>query len=182
MPIRRELIDDLLKDDAHPQDILAEDGLLKQLTKAVIERCLETELDTHLGYPKPARTGPAPGTRRTGHRQKTLKGEQGPVRLAVMPPQAIARALPREIEGCAHRAELQRSGGIAGPYGLAPAAKRLRVVGFKILAFDAALGSVGKSFAFDDDHGSAFVTFVHDHHGGDRVVERSQPSVIVTNG
>ncbi len=38
-----------------PQDILAEGGLLKELTKAVIERCLETELDTHLGYPKHGR-------------------------------------------------------------------------------------------------------------------------------
>src|SRR5512142_708107 len=52
MTIRRELIDELLKDYETPQDILAEDGLLKQLTKAVIERCLETELDTHLNASK----------------------------------------------------------------------------------------------------------------------------------
>jgi len=52
MSIRRELIDELLKDYPNPQDVLAEDGLLKQLTKAVIERCLESELDAHLGYPK----------------------------------------------------------------------------------------------------------------------------------
>jgi hypothetical protein len=43
MTIRRELIDELLKEYPNPQDVLAEDGLLKQLTKAVIERCLETE-------------------------------------------------------------------------------------------------------------------------------------------
>ena len=48
-----------LKSTPIPQDILAEDGLLKQLTKAVIERCLETELDTHLGYLKHARQGNA---------------------------------------------------------------------------------------------------------------------------
>lgn len=83
MPIRRELIDELLKDYADPQDILAEDGLLKQLTKAVIERCLETELDTHLGYPKHARTSKTPGNRRNGHSQKTLKGEQGQVEIEV---------------------------------------------------------------------------------------------------
>jgi hypothetical protein len=52
MTIQRELIDELLKDYETPQDILGEGGLLKDLTKAVIERCLETELDTHLGYPK----------------------------------------------------------------------------------------------------------------------------------
>ncbi len=38
MTIRRELIDELLKDDETPQDILGEGGLLKELTKAVIER------------------------------------------------------------------------------------------------------------------------------------------------
>ncbi len=47
MTIRRELLDELLKAYPNPQDILAEDGVFKQLTKAVIERCLETELDTH---------------------------------------------------------------------------------------------------------------------------------------
>src|SRR5437660_3815563 len=83
MTIRRELIDELLKDYDKPQDILAEDGLLKQLTKAVIERCLETELDTHLGYPKHARKGNATGNTRNGHSQKTLKGEQGHVEIEV---------------------------------------------------------------------------------------------------
>jgi putative transposase len=37
MTIRRELIDELLKEYPTPQDVLAEDGLLKQVTKAVIE-------------------------------------------------------------------------------------------------------------------------------------------------
>ena len=83
MPIRRELIDELLKDYPNPQDVLAEDGLLKQLTKAVIERCLETELDTHLGYPKHGRAGEATGNRRNGHSPKTLKGEQGQVEIDV---------------------------------------------------------------------------------------------------
>ncbi len=83
MTIRRELIDELLKDYPEPQDILAEDGLLKQLTKAVIERCLETELDTHLGYPKHARQGNENGNTRNGRSQKTLKGEQGHVQIDV---------------------------------------------------------------------------------------------------
>ena len=52
MTIRRQLIDELLNDYDQPQDILGEGGLLKELTKAVIERGLETELDAHLGYPK----------------------------------------------------------------------------------------------------------------------------------
>jgi putative transposase len=83
MPIRRELIDELLKDYLDPQDILAEGGLLKQLTKAVIERCLEAELDTHLGYAKHARQGPTTENRRNGQSQKTLKGEQGQVDIEI---------------------------------------------------------------------------------------------------
>ena len=83
MTIRRELIDELLKDYETPQDILGEGGLLKELTKAVIERCLETELDAHLGYPKHGRKGNANGNTRNGSSPKTLKGEQGHVDIAV---------------------------------------------------------------------------------------------------
>src|SRR3989440_7300236 len=83
MAIRRELLDELLKDYATPQDILGEGGLLKELTKAVVERCLETELDTHLGYPKHGRKGKTTGNSRNGHSQKTLKGEQGHVDIEV---------------------------------------------------------------------------------------------------
>lgn len=84
MTIRRELIDELLKEYETPQDILGEGGLLKELTKAVIERCLETELETHLGYPKHGRRkGNAAGNMRNGHSQKTLKGEQGHVDIEV---------------------------------------------------------------------------------------------------
>jgi putative transposase len=83
MTIRRELIDELLKDYETPQDVLGEGGLLKELTRAVIERCLETELDTHLGYSKHGRRGNARGNTRNGQSQKTLKGEQGHVEIEV---------------------------------------------------------------------------------------------------
>ena len=83
MTIRRELIDELLKAYETPQDILGEGGLLKELTKAVIERCLETELDTHLGSPKYGRKGNATGNSRNGSSQKTLKGEQGHLDIEV---------------------------------------------------------------------------------------------------
>ena len=55
----------------------------KNSTCAVIERCLETELDTHLGYPKHGRKGSALGNTRNGHSQKTLKGEQGHIEIEV---------------------------------------------------------------------------------------------------
>lgn len=83
MTIRRELLDELLKEYQTPQDILGEGGLLKELIKAVSERCLETELESHLGCPKHACKGSALGNNRNGQNQKTLKGEQGPVGIEV---------------------------------------------------------------------------------------------------
>src|SRR5260370_41742249 len=83
MTIRRELIDELLKEYETPQDILGEGGMLKERTKAVIERCLETELDNPLGYARHGRKGSALGNTRNGSSQKTLKGEQGHVDMEV---------------------------------------------------------------------------------------------------
>jgi len=104
MTIRRELIDELLKEYESPQDILGEDGLLKQLTKAVIERCLETELDTHLGYPRHVRKGNASGNVRNGHSQKTLKGAHGHIDIEV-PRDRQGLFEPQLVKKCQTRLE-----------------------------------------------------------------------------
>ena len=52
MPITPELLDQLLKDYKSPEDMFGDDGLLQQLTKAVVERALQGELTHHLGYEK----------------------------------------------------------------------------------------------------------------------------------
>jgi putative transposase len=52
MPITPELLDELLKDYKNPEDLLGQDGLLQQLTKALVERALNGELTHHLGYEK----------------------------------------------------------------------------------------------------------------------------------
>lgn len=77
MTIRPELLDELLKDYTKPEDLVGEGGLLKQLTKALVERCLETEIDLHLDHPKYKTEGKAKRDRRNGHSQKTIKGEFG---------------------------------------------------------------------------------------------------------
>ena len=51
------LIDNLLKDYKKPEDIIGENGLLKQLTKALLERALNAEMTDHLGYAKHDPTG-----------------------------------------------------------------------------------------------------------------------------
>ena len=54
MTREEELLDELLKDGKTAADIFGKDGLLKQLTKRLVERALEGELTDHLGYSKHA--------------------------------------------------------------------------------------------------------------------------------
>ena len=49
MEIRKEVLDELIRDYKKPEDLIGETGLLKQLTKALIERALGAELTHHLG-------------------------------------------------------------------------------------------------------------------------------------
>jgi len=69
------LLDELLKDYTDPKDILGEHGLLRQLTKRVVERALEAELTAHLGYAPHARNGSSPGNCRNGKGKKTVQTE-----------------------------------------------------------------------------------------------------------
>jgi putative transposase len=49
MPITPEILDQISKDYQKPEDLLNENGLLQQLTKALVERALNGELTHHLG-------------------------------------------------------------------------------------------------------------------------------------
>jgi putative transposase len=75
--IKAELIDELLKGYQKPEDLIGENGLLKQLTKAVLERALNTELTHHLGYEKHDPAGHHSGNSRNGTSAKTIKGNFG---------------------------------------------------------------------------------------------------------
>ena len=81
MAIDKTLIDQLLKDYKRPEEIIGENGLLKQLTKAVLERALEAEMSEHLGYAKHDPAGHHQGNPRNGKSRKTLKGEFGELEL-----------------------------------------------------------------------------------------------------
>ena len=76
--ISGELIDELLKQGRQPEDI---HGLLKQFTKAVLERALQGELTEHLGYAKHDRAGQNSGNSRNGSTRKTLQGDFGELEL-----------------------------------------------------------------------------------------------------
>src|SRR6266704_2456950 len=60
------------------------DGLLKQLTKTVLETALNEEMSEHLGYEKHDPAGAGSGNIRNGTRGKTVLTEaSGPVEIEV---------------------------------------------------------------------------------------------------
>ena len=65
MAIDVKLIDKLLTDYKKPEDIIGENGLLKQLTKALLERAMQAEMTDHLGYENTTRRGTTAATRAT---------------------------------------------------------------------------------------------------------------------
>ena len=83
MEIKDELIDELIKGYQSPEEILGENGLLKQLTKAVLERCLQGEMTHHLGYGKHDSKGKNSGNSRNGSSRKTVTGDQGEIPLKI---------------------------------------------------------------------------------------------------
>jgi putative transposase len=83
MGVDKELIDKLLAEYKSPEEIVGENGLLKQLTKALVERALQAELTTHLGYEKHSPAENEQGNTRNGSSSKRLKGEFGTVEIEV---------------------------------------------------------------------------------------------------
>ena len=49
-PITDALLDQLLANYQKPEDLIGADGILKQLTKKLVERALDAEMTHHLGH------------------------------------------------------------------------------------------------------------------------------------
>jgi len=77
-PISDELIDTLLTHGQTAEDI---NGLLKQFTKALLERAMQGEITAHLGYGKHDPKGNNSGNSRNGVTRKTLTGDFGEIEL-----------------------------------------------------------------------------------------------------
>jgi len=82
-PIPTDLIDSLLSGYKKPEDLIGENGLLKQLTKALVERALEAEMTEHLGHAKHIPFMNPSGNTRNGKSQKTLKGDFGELPIEI---------------------------------------------------------------------------------------------------
>ena len=89
MDIKPEVLDELLKGIKTQDDLAGPNGLLKAITRALVERMLDGELTHHLGYEKNDPVGDGSGNSRNGRSRKTLKSEQGEIEIAV----------PRDREG-----------------------------------------------------------------------------------
>lgn len=84
--IARELIE---KARAEGVSLVGPNGLLRQLTKTVLEAALNAELDDHLGYEKGDSAGKFGANERNGSSPKTVRTDVGEVRIDV----------PRDREG-----------------------------------------------------------------------------------
>ena len=78
-----ELVASLLADYRKPEDLIGENGLLKQLTKLLVEKALEAEMADHLGHGKHEPVANPTGNTRNGKSRKTLKGEFGALPIEI---------------------------------------------------------------------------------------------------
>ena len=81
--VPQELLASLLAEYKKPEDLIGENGLLKQLTKLLVEKALDAELTEHLGHDRHESVANASGNTRNGRRKKTLKGEFGELPIEV---------------------------------------------------------------------------------------------------
>lgn len=77
-----KLLDEMLKGKT-PEEILGQGGVLKGLTKRLVERALEGEMTTHLGYTKHAVEGRNSGNSRNGTTGKSILTGEGELEIEV---------------------------------------------------------------------------------------------------
>lgn len=77
-----ELLAELVKGKT-PEELLGEGGLLKELTKRLVESALEGEMTDHLGYEPHAPEGRNTGNSRNGTTDKTIHTGSGSVEIDV---------------------------------------------------------------------------------------------------
>ena len=72
----KDIIDQLLDNidfrGLTQDEVVGQDGLIKQLTGRILQRALEAEMTEHLGYEKNSNDGDNSGNNRNGHTEKTV--------------------------------------------------------------------------------------------------------------
>ena len=87
--IPEKFLDEMLKDYKNPEEIIGKNGVMKKLTKAVLERAMKGEMNSHLGYEKHAPEGRDKENSRNGFSEKKVQGDFGKMEISV----------PRDREG-----------------------------------------------------------------------------------
>lgn len=82
MTISKALLDELLSGVERPEDLLGDQGLMKELKVRLMERMLGAELTEHLGY-EPGDDPDRQSNRRNGTSRKTVKGNDGALPINV---------------------------------------------------------------------------------------------------
>ena len=83
MAIRDEILEEILKEYKNPEDLIGKDGILKELTKRLIEKAMEGELTHHLGYEKYSPTAKKNVNSRNGKSSKTIKDDFGEIPIEI---------------------------------------------------------------------------------------------------
>lgn len=81
MAVRKEILEELLRDYKKPEDLLGENGIIKELTKRLVEKALEGEITHHLGHEKHGES--LEGNYRNGVSKKTLLGKEGAMEISI---------------------------------------------------------------------------------------------------
>ncbi|HBC85801.1 MAG TPA: IS256 family transposase [Lentisphaeria bacterium] len=81
--INDAFIDELVKGCKTADDVVGSQGVVKELTKRLLERLLDTELTTHLGYEKHKPREKKAGNARNGHSAKTILTGEDEIKLQV---------------------------------------------------------------------------------------------------
>ena len=83
MTISKDVLDELLNGVENADDLLGNQGLMKELKVRLMERMLGAEPSEHLGYEPDTPPAKQQSNRRNGTSRKTLKGNDGPLPIDV---------------------------------------------------------------------------------------------------
>jgi putative transposase len=83
MNISDEMLDELIGESKTQGDLFGSGGLIKELSKRLMERMMEAEMTHQLGYKKHASEGRNTGNSRNGKTQKTVKTDSGDITIEV---------------------------------------------------------------------------------------------------
>jgi putative transposase len=83
MNISDEMLDDLIGSAKTQEDLFGSGGIIKELSRRLMERMLEAEMTHQLGYERHAAEGRNKGNSRNGKTQKTVKTGNGDITIDV---------------------------------------------------------------------------------------------------